>query len=154
MDSANPVTGQQAHVTRPAAPGNGWRGTFAPPAASDERPSRPPRDRIWFRQTMLRLLRAPFSRDTARQCEYAALGLLLAVPGFVFIVATVTIGFGLSLSFAGMLVGLPLLMVSLLGARRLGAVHRHLAAGCWDCRSRRRLRRARRPAPWAGPGRP
>ena len=33
----------------------------------------------------------------------------------------------MSLSFAGMLVGLPLLMVALLGARRLGAVHRRLA---------------------------
>jgi signal transduction histidine kinase len=45
----------------------------------------------------------------------------------VFIVVAVTVGLGLSLSFAGMLVGLPLLMVSLLGARRLGAVHRGLA---------------------------
>ena len=33
----------------------------------------------------------------------------------------------MSLSFAGMLVGLPLLIVSLLGARGLGAVHRRLA---------------------------
>jgi hypothetical protein len=33
----------------------------------------------------------------------------------------------MSLSFAGMLVGLPLLMVALLGARRLGAVNRRLA---------------------------
>jgi len=62
-----------------------------------------------------------------RQFEYAALGLLLAIPGFVFIVVAVTVGFGMSLSFAGMLVGLPLLIVSLRGARGLGAVHRRLA---------------------------
>jgi signal transduction histidine kinase len=76
---------------------------------------------------VLRLLRDPLTRGFWRQGEYAALGLLLAIPGFVFIVMAVTVGFGISLSFAGMLVGLPLLVVSLLGARRLGAVHRHLA---------------------------
>jgi len=85
------------------------------------------RDRIWFRRTAAKLLRAPFTRETGRQIEYAVLGLLLAIPGFVFIVVGVTVGFGMSLSFAGMLVGLPLLMVTLLGARRLGAVHCHLA---------------------------
>jgi signal transduction histidine kinase len=127
MDSANPVTGQQAHRTVPSAPDDAWRGTFAPPVVSPVHPSRTPRDRIWFRQTVLRLLRDPLSRDTRRQCAYAALGLLLAIPGFVFIVVAVTVGFGMSLSFAGMLVGLPLLMVTLLGARQLGALHRRLA---------------------------
>jgi signal transduction histidine kinase len=76
---------------------------------------------------VLKLLRASFTRDTRRQVEYAVLGLLLAIPGFVFIAVTVTVGFGMSLSFAGMLLGLPLLMVALLGARQLGAVHRRLA---------------------------
>ena len=127
MDSANPVTGQQARPAVPSAPDNAWSGTFAPPVAPPTRPSRAPHDRIWFRQTMLRLLRAPFTRDTRRQVEYAVLGLLLAIPGFAFIVVAFTVGLGMSLSFAGMLVGLPLLVVSLLGARRLGAVHRRLA---------------------------
>jgi signal transduction histidine kinase len=127
MDSANPVTGPQAHATVPSAPGGTWRGTVAPPAVPPVRPSRTPRDRIWFRQTVLRLLREPLTRNGRRQLEYAALGLLLAIPGFVFIVVAFTVGFGMSLSFAGMLLGLPLLMVSLLGARRLGAVHRRLA---------------------------
>jgi signal transduction histidine kinase len=127
MDSANPATGQQASPTAPSALGDAGRGTVTPPVAPPARPSRTPRDRIWFRQTVLRLLREPLTRNGQRQLEYAALGLLLAVPGFVFIVVAVTVGLGLSLSFAGMLVGLPLLMVSLLGARRLGAVHRQLA---------------------------
>jgi signal transduction histidine kinase len=82
---------------------------------------------VWFKQTMLRLLRDPLTPDFRRQVGYAALGLLLAIPGFVFIVVAVPVGFGMSLSFAGMLLGLPLLVVSLLGARRLGAVHRRLA---------------------------
>ena len=69
----------------------------------------------------------PLTRRGRRQCEFAALGLLLAIPGFVFIVVALTVGFGMSLSFAGMLLGLPLLILSLLGARRLGAVHRRLA---------------------------
>ncbi len=127
MDSANPVTGQQARPAVPSAPGDSWPGTFTPPAAPLVRPSRAPRDRVWFRQAVLRLLRDPLTRGFWRQVEYAALGLLLAIPGFVFIVVAVTVGFGMSLSFAGMLFGLPLLVVSLLGARRLGAVHRGLA---------------------------
>ncbi len=127
MDSTNPVTGPQAHPIVSAGPDDAWRGTSTIPVAPPVRPSRSSRDRMWFRQTVLRLLRAPFTRDTRRQVEYAVLGLLLAIPGFVFVVVAFTIGLGLSLSFAGMLVGLPLLVVSLLGARRLGAVHRRLA---------------------------
>ena len=127
MDSANPVTGPQDHATVPSAPAEVWRGTFAIPAAPSVSRPRVPHDRVWLRRTAATLLRAPFTRDTGRQVEYAVLGLLLAVPGFVFIVVAVTIGLGLSLSFAGMLAGLPLLMVALRGARRLGAVHRSLA---------------------------
>jgi signal transduction histidine kinase len=128
MDSANPVPGQLARATVPSAPGNAGRGTFAVPVVPPVRPLRPPRDRIWFRQAVLRVLRCPLSRDFLRQCEYEALGLLLAVPGFIFIVVAVTVGLGMSLSFAGMLVGLPLLMMPLLGARELGTVHRRLAS--------------------------
>ena len=153
MDSANPETGQQAQAAKTAAPGSARRGTFAIPAAPPVRTARPPHDRMWWRQTARGLLRAPASRDTRRQAGYAVAGLLLAVPGFAFIVAGVTVGFGLSLSFAGMLVGLPLLMVTLLGARGLGTAHRHLAGRCWDCRSCHRLRRARSQAVWARPGR-
>jgi signal transduction histidine kinase len=127
MDSANPAAGQEARTAVPSAPGDAWRGTFAIPAAPAVRRPQVRRDRIWFRRTARKLLLAPFTRETGRQIEYAVLGLLLAIPGFVFIVVGVTVGFGMSLSFAGMLVGLPLLMVTLLGARRLGAVHRHLA---------------------------
>ena len=127
MDSANPVTGQQGGPAVPPAPADAWRGTFAIPAALPAPPPSPPHDRIWFRQTALRLLRAPFTPDTWRQVEYATLGLLLAVPGFVFIAVALTVGFGMSLSFAGMLLGLPLLILALVGSRQLGAVHRRLA---------------------------
>jgi signal transduction histidine kinase len=62
-----------------------------------------------------------------RQCEYAGLGLLLAILGFVFILVAVTVGLGMSLSLGGMLIGVPLLVLCLLGARRLGVVNRRLA---------------------------
>ena len=140
MDSADPVTGQPAAampfapgderrgvMAPPSAPDGTWRGTFAVPVAPLVRTPRPPHDRIWFRQTVAKLLRAPFSRETGRQVEFAVLGLLLAIPGFVFILVAFTVGLGMSLSFAGMLLGLPLLMVALLGARRLGAANRRLA---------------------------
>ena len=152
MDSADPVTGQQGRPAVPSAPAEVWRGTFALPVAPAGAVPRPPRDRIWFRQTAAKLLRAPFTRETGRQVEYAVLGLLLAMAGFVFVAVAFTVGLGLSLSFAGMLVGLPLLMVALLGARRLGAVNRRLAGRCWECRSRRRRRCARSLAPSAGSG--
>jgi signal transduction histidine kinase len=129
MDSADPVTGQQSRPMVPSGPDDARRGTFAPPVAPVLRPSRTPRDRIWFRQAVLRLLRDPLSRDFWRQAAYTVFGLVLAIPGFVFIVVVLTLGFGMSLSFAGMLAGLPLLVVALLGAQRLGAVHRRLAAG-------------------------
>jgi signal transduction histidine kinase len=126
MDSASPVPGQQARPAMPAVPGNAGRGTGTPPVVLPG-PARAPRDRVWFRQAVLRLLGEPLTRNGRRQLEYAALGLLLAIPGFVFIVVAVTVGFGMSLSFAGMLLGLPVLIGALLGARRLGAVHRYLA---------------------------
>jgi len=59
---------------------------------------------------------------------YASFGFLLAVPSFAFIVLAVSLGLGLSFSFAGMLVGAPLLAVSLLAARRLGGACRALAS--------------------------
>src|SRR5580704_13918764 len=127
MDTTDPVTGQQGRPAVPSAPAEVWRGTFATPAAPSVARPRIPHDRAWFRQTAAKLLRAPFTRETGRQVEYAVLGLALAIPGFVFVAVAITVALGLSLSFAGMLVGLPLLMVSLLGARRLGSVHRRLA---------------------------
>jgi signal transduction histidine kinase len=77
------------------------------------------------------VLLEPFSRtawqSAWRACEYTALGLPLAICGFVLIVVGCTVGFGLSLSFAGMLIGIPLLMVALAGARYFGERQRRLA---------------------------
>ena len=95
MDSADPVTGPQGRPAVPSAPAEVWRGTFALPVAPAVAVPRPPRDRIWFRQTAAKLLRAPFTRETARQVEYAVLGLLLAIAGFVFVAVAFTVGLGI-----------------------------------------------------------
>ena len=119
-----PVTDQQANPTVPLASEDTWRGTFYVPPV---RPSQAPRDRGEFRRGVLRLLREPFTRRARKERWYSFLSLPLAIAGFVFTVITVTAGLGMSGSLTGMLVGLPLLVVSSLGARKLGAVNRGLA---------------------------
>jgi hypothetical protein len=81
-----------------------------------------------LRRDARRLLREPFTRRYLMDRWYAGLSFLLAVPAFAFVVLTVILGLGLSFSFAGMLVGVPLLAVSLLAARRLGGICRGLAS--------------------------
>ncbi len=124
MDSVIPVPDQRARPSVPAAPGEAWRGTFTTPAAG----SRTPRAPGAFGRDVRGLLRAPFTRQARRERLYVGLGSLVALAGFVFVAVTVTLGVGLSLSFAGMLVGVPLLVVALLGARHFGAVSRGLAS--------------------------
>jgi hypothetical protein len=119
-----PVTEQQANPAVPLASEDTWRGTFFVPPAH---PSRAPRDRGEFRRGVLRLLREPFTRRARKERWYSFLSLPLAIAGFAFTVITVTAGLGMSGSLTGMLVGLPLLVVSSLGARKLGAVNRGLA---------------------------
>ena len=128
MDSAIPMPDQQARPRQQCHPRPAMRGAapsrlpFAPPAGliAPARPDLVPAERAAGAARAVQ----PACR---REAEYTALSLLLAIPGFVFVVVAITVGLGLSLSFAGMLVGLPLLTVSLLGARKLGAVNRALA---------------------------
>jgi signal transduction histidine kinase len=95
-------------------------GVMAPGAP---RPPKPPRPRGSFRRGVRRTLREPFTRRTRRECLYAGVSLLVAIPLFAFTVVAVTVGLALSVSFAG----LPLLAISLRTVRRLGAVCRRLA---------------------------
>ena len=68
MDSANPVTGQQARRTVPSARRCvAWH--LHASCRTSRGPPRTPRDLIWFRQTVLRLLRDPLSRDCGRQAS-------------------------------------------------------------------------------------
>jgi signal transduction histidine kinase len=101
--------------TQPAASGVMAPGAPAPP--------RPPRPRGSFRRGLRRAVREPFTRRTWRECLYAGLSLLVAIPLFAFTAVTVAVGLALSVSFAG----LPLLALALRAARRLGAFCRRLA---------------------------
>ena len=86
-------------------------------------PPRPPRPRGSFKRGLRRALREPFTRRTGRECLYAGVSLLVAIPLFAFTAVAVAVGLALSVSFAG----LPLLALSLRAARRLGAFCRRLA---------------------------
>jgi signal transduction histidine kinase len=70
-----------------------------------------------------RALREPFTRRTWRECLYAGVSLLAAIPLFAFTAVAVTVGLAVSVSFAG----LPLLATALCAFRRLGAFCRRLA---------------------------
>ena len=110
----------------PGPPGPAWPGTFTP-AGPALRPSGVPRVRMAFGRRVRWLVRYSFSRVARQERAFAAAGLLLAIPGCALIAAGLVVGFGLSLSFAGMLAGLPLLMAALLVARQLGELNRRLA---------------------------
>ena len=72
------------------------------------------------------VLRAPFTRRAWAELGYAMAGLPLGVA-VAFTVATLAAGAALTFTVLGILVGLPLIAVSSLGARGLGAVNRGLA---------------------------
>jgi signal transduction histidine kinase len=86
---------------------------------------------VWANGQSLREL---FSRRARDGFLYALAGLPLGLAGFVYTVATLGIGVYASLT----LIGLPLIGVSTLGARRFGVIHRSLA---------RRLLAVRTPEP-------
>src|SRR5215472_9069941 len=92
MDGVNPVAGQPAGPAAPVPRGNTWQDTFGPPV----RPPQAPRDRGAWRRDVLRLLREPFTRRAIAERRYAALSFLLAIPGFVFVVAGIVVGLALS----------------------------------------------------------
>jgi signal transduction histidine kinase len=119
---------------RPAGgAGLAWTDTFAPVSTPGAEPEVVlPAGRAERRQFLWQALRAPFSRRARRQRFYAVLNPLLAIAGCAFTVVTVVVGAGLSLSFAGMLIGIPVLIGSALGARQLGAVSRGLARRLLD----------------------
>jgi signal transduction histidine kinase len=122
-----------------AASGDTQHGVMAPGPPRAPRPPRPPGAFKRDARRVLRLfVREPFTRRTWRECLYAGLNLLLAIPFFAFTVVAVTVGLALSVSFAG----LPLLAASLRTVRRLGAVCRRTASRA------PRLRRAEPPPPF------
>lgn len=77
--------------------------------------------------SVLRILREPFTRRSWAEFGYAMAGLPLGIFGFVFTIVTLAIGLFTAPSFAGLLIGIPVLVASSYGVRYLGAVNRSTA---------------------------
>jgi len=74
------------------------------------------------------ILRAPLTRRTRRELLYCGLGGLAGVAGFWITVLLLLSGFTISASVLGTVVGLLLMTLGLRVSRRLGSLHRRLAA--------------------------
>jgi signal transduction histidine kinase len=74
--------------------------------------------------TAIRFLRASFDRRALAEIVFVLVGVVLGVAGFLYVAATLYLGAVLALT----VVGLPLLVWALSGSRRIGDLHRHLAA--------------------------
>jgi signal transduction histidine kinase len=72
---------------------------------------------------MIELLRTPFRRRSAAELLYALIGLPLALPGFVYVLVGPALSFALTL----VLLGVPLFVLVMRGARGLGAMYRGVA---------------------------
>jgi len=70
----------------------------------------------------------PFTRRAWGEFAYCLAGFPLGVAGFAGTVVLLALGAGLSLTVAGMVLGVPLLIGVLALVRGLGALHRRLAA--------------------------
>ncbi|MGH3298295.1 MAG: sensor histidine kinase [Trebonia sp.] len=123
MDGVVPVARPDVGPVEPSAPDGTWGGTMTPAQGPPVLSS----DREALRRGARQVLLAPITRRCLMDRWYAGLSFLLAVPCFLFVVVAVILGLGLSFSFAGMLAGVPLLVLSLLAARRLAGVSRGLA---------------------------
>jgi signal transduction histidine kinase len=72
---------------------------------------------------MIELLRTPVRKRSATELLYALIGLPLALPGFLFVL----VGPAVSLALTMVLVGIPLFVLVMRGARGLGSMYRGVA---------------------------
>jgi signal transduction histidine kinase len=74
---------------------------------------------------MIELLRTPFRKRSAAELLYALIGLPLALPGFIYVLLAPAV----SLTMTLVLLGIPLFVLVMRGARGLGAMYRGVARG-------------------------
>ena len=79
------------------------------------------------------ILRAPFTRRSVSDLLYCGLGGLAGLIGFEITVVLLALGLAISVSVVGTVFGLVLLTMVMRLGRRLGAVHRRLAAWLLGC---------------------
>jgi signal transduction histidine kinase len=78
--------------------------------------------------TAVRFLRASFDRRALAEIVFVLVGVVLGMAGFLYVMAMLYLGAVLAVT----VVGLPLLVWALTGSRRIGDLHRHLAARLLD----------------------
>jgi len=78
--------------------------------------------------TITQAVGAPFTPRARAELAYCLLGFPLGVIGFAVILALLGLGAGLTITLIGTVLGLLMLVMTLGAGRRLGAVHRRLAA--------------------------
>jgi signal transduction histidine kinase len=74
---------------------------------------------------VVRVVRAPFERRARAELLYVLIGAVLAVAGVGYLLVSFVLSAGLAIT----VIGIPLIALTVLGARSLGGVHRRLAAG-------------------------
>ncbi|MGH3182479.1 MAG: sensor domain-containing protein, partial [Streptosporangiaceae bacterium] len=72
------------------------------------------------------IVRAPLTRRNRRELLYCGLGGLAGVAGFWLTLVLLAVGFTVSASVIGTVIGLLLITVALRVSRRLGSLHRRL----------------------------
>ena len=72
------------------------------------------------------VLQAPLTRRTRRELLYCSFGGLAGLAGFWLTLVLLTIGFTVSASIIGTVIGLLLITVALRVSRRLGSLHRRM----------------------------
>ena len=77
---------------------------------------------------MIELLRTPFRRRSFIELLYALIGLPLAVPGFIYVLLAPAISLAMTL----ILLGIPLFVLVMRGARGLGGMYRGVARNLLD----------------------
>jgi signal transduction histidine kinase len=91
--------------------------------------------------TAVRFLRSSFDRRALHELGFVLVGVPLAMAGFLYVALTLYLGGVLALS----VIGLPLLVWAVTGSRRIGDLHRHLAARLLDLRVAKPARRPLEP---------
>jgi signal transduction histidine kinase len=79
-----------------------------------------------IRRVATLVLQAPLTRRTRRDLLYCGFGGLAGLAGFWLMVVLLAIGFTVSASVIGTVVGLLLITVALRASRRLGSLHRRM----------------------------
>ncbi len=107
-------------------------GNMATVTATPPSGSRPGGGALTARGVAAAAVRTPFTRRAWAEMAYCLAGVPLGVIGFFVSVVLLAVGAGLTVTLAGTILGLLLIVMTLAGVRGLGALHRRLAGWLLD----------------------